>query len=283
MLNRCGAALVLAALGACWPLAAAEDTIRLIIRGDDLGMTQGSLAGFEKAFNEGILTCGSIIVPGPWLEGAAALAQKNPGWCLGIHLALVGEWRGYRWRPVLPWDQVKSLVDEDGFFYTYPGELFAHKPKLEEMEAELRAQVALARKKGIRVQYLDTHYMEQDSYPGLDAMIRKMGRDYNLPVATTLGEEEISLFDTLPAQKKADALTKLSKLTPGLWYWVLHPAIDSPEQQALIHTRPEDIYFRSTVASDRAAELEVLLSTEVRSMLLHKRIQLITYQDAWKH
>jgi len=33
--------------------------IRIIVRGDDMGMTQGSLAAYEKAFNEGVLTCAS--------------------------------------------------------------------------------------------------------------------------------------------------------------------------------------------------------------------------------
>ena len=131
--------------------AASAQDIRLIIRGDDMGMTQGSLVAFERAFNEGVLTSGAIIVPGPWFEGAAELCRKNPGWCTGLHLALVGEWRGYRWRPVLPWDKVSSIVDEDGFLYTYPDELWAKKPKIEEIEAELRAQVELAKKKGVNV------------------------------------------------------------------------------------------------------------------------------------
>jgi len=34
----------------------AEET-RLIVRGDDLGMTQGTLLAFERAFNKGVLTC----------------------------------------------------------------------------------------------------------------------------------------------------------------------------------------------------------------------------------
>ena len=69
---------------------------RLLVRGDDLGMTQGSLAAFEKAFNEGVLTCASILVCAPWFEGAADLCRRNPQWCVGVHLSLVGEWRGYR-------------------------------------------------------------------------------------------------------------------------------------------------------------------------------------------
>ncbi len=102
----------------------AQDDIRLIVRGDDMGMTQGSLAAFEQAFNHGVLTCGAMQVPAPWFEAAVELSKKNPGWCVGVHLCIIGEWRGYRWRPVLPWDRVSSIVDEDGYLYRYPEELF---------------------------------------------------------------------------------------------------------------------------------------------------------------
>ena len=78
----------------------AQEEIRLFIRGDDFGMTEGSLEAFEQAFNNGMLTCASIQAPAPWFEGAAELCRKNPGWGIGVHLTLVGEWRGYRCRPV---------------------------------------------------------------------------------------------------------------------------------------------------------------------------------------
>jgi hypothetical protein len=80
----------------------AED-IRLVVRGDDLGMTQGSIAAFETGFKEGVLTCASLLVVAPWFEAAADLIRRNPDWCIGVHLCLIGEWQGYRWRPVLPW------------------------------------------------------------------------------------------------------------------------------------------------------------------------------------
>jgi len=97
--------------------------IKLIVRGDDFGMTQGSLVAFERGFNEGILTCASLLVQAPWFEAAAALSRKNPQWSVGAHLSLVGDWIGYRWRPILPWDKVSSIVDEDGFLFTYPEEI----------------------------------------------------------------------------------------------------------------------------------------------------------------
>ena len=178
--------------------------IRLIIRGDDMGMTQGSLVAFDKVLNEGVLTCASIQVCAPWFEGAAELCRKNPHWCTGIHLTLIGEWIGYRWRPVLPWDKIPSLVDEDGFLYRYPEELWGHKPKITEFEAELRAQVALALKKGINVQHIDTHYMGYQRYPGLSEVIRKIGQDYGIPISGMMGEKGLRGIYTTPVKEKIE-------------------------------------------------------------------------------
>jgi predicted glycoside hydrolase/deacetylase ChbG (UPF0249 family) len=263
------------------PLIAASGDIQLIVRGDDMGMTQGSLAAFEKSLNEGVLTCASILVPAPWFEGAAELARKNPGWCTGIHLGLIGEWRGYRWRPVLPWDQVRSLVDEDGYLYTSPDVLFAHRPKLQEIEVELRAQVALARKKGINVQYLDTHYVDLNGYPGLEDVIRRIAKDNDVPVSQTLGEKEIDVYMTPVADKLKAAVSMLEKLEPGLYMWMCHIGINSPEQRALIHTKPEDIFVDGGVGVHRAEELRVLTSLEVKSVILKKGIKLTTYRELW--
>ena len=216
---------------------AQSQEIRVIVRGDDLGMTQGSLVAFERAFNEGVLTSGAMIVPGPWFEAAAELARRNPGWCVGVHLCLVGEWRGFRWRPVLPYDKVRSMVDEDGFLYGSPSELFKHQPKIEEIDAELRAQVDLAKKKGVNVQYVDMHYASPSQYPGLEAVVKKIGADYNVPISSFMGEKRASGVYTTPVDQKVNAAVKfLNALGPGLWLWVCHIGIDSPEQRALIHT-----------------------------------------------
>ncbi len=64
--------------------------IRMIVRGDDLGMTQGSLVAFERAYKQGVLTCASLLVCGPWFEGTTGLLKSNSGLCAGVHLSLVG-------------------------------------------------------------------------------------------------------------------------------------------------------------------------------------------------
>jgi predicted glycoside hydrolase/deacetylase ChbG (UPF0249 family) len=263
--------------------ASAAQQIQLIVRGDDFGMTEGNLEAIEKAMNEGELTCTSILVPAPWFEGAAALARRNPEWCTGIHLCLVGEWRGYRWRPVLPWDKVASVVDADGFLYGSPKELFSHHPKVEEMKAELRAQIELAKKERIHVQYLDTHYLGLSDYPGLGDAIRKIASDYDLPISGLVGEREMQDVYTTPVEEKfKTAVRELEGLGPGLWLWVCHVGIDSPEQRSLIHTAPEDIFGDGGVGANRAEELRVVTSLEVKSVILKRGIQLTNYRDVWQ-
>lgn len=254
--------------------------IRLLVRGDDFGMTQGSLVAFEKGFNEGFLTCGSIIVPAPWVEGAADLARKNPKWCLGVHLTLVGEWLGYRWRPVLPWKEVKSLVDDDGFLYTHPKELFARKPKIQEIEAELRAQVNLALRKGIDVRYIDTHYMSPKEYPGFTEVLERISRDFKMPISGWVGEKYVGGVYRVPIERKEEkAINILKELNPGLWLWVAHIGINSPEQHALIHSAPEDRFEFPGVGAHRAAELKVVLSPKVKAVIEKKKINLINYRE----
>jgi predicted glycoside hydrolase/deacetylase ChbG (UPF0249 family) len=245
-------------------------------------MTQGSLIAFEKAFNEGVLTCASIQVPAPWFEGAAELCRKNPGWCTGIHLTLVAEWRGYRWRPVLPWDEVSSLVDDDGYLFRSPGELHSQQPKLEDIEAECRAQIELAIRKGIHVQYLDVHYGSTRDIPGATEVVEKIASDYHLPISGSLGEKRLSIYSVPAESKKDSALRMLDKIGPGLWLWVCHPGIDSPEQHALIHFAAEDIMVSGGhVGLHRAAVTNTLTSIEMRSMVLKKNIRLTDYREMW--
>ncbi|MFA6471835.1 MAG: ChbG/HpnK family deacetylase [Candidatus Latescibacterota bacterium] len=265
------------------PCISHSQSIRLVIRGDDMGMTEGSLEAFTKAFNDGILTSGAIIVPAPWFEGAAELCKKNPQWCTGVHLALVGEWIGYRWRPVLPWDKVPSLVDKDGFLYTHPDSLFSRKPSLKEIEAEFRAQIELAKKKGINVQYLDTHYQGYNSYPGLEEIFLKIAKDYNQPLSRKMGETNMrSVYSTPVPEKKEEALKQLDALKPGLWLWVCHIGIESPEQNALFHASPKDRFTNPGVGAHRAAELAVLLDPDVKAMIRKKGIILTSYTDLAK-
>jgi predicted glycoside hydrolase/deacetylase ChbG (UPF0249 family) len=262
---------------------AKADAIRLIVRGDDLGMTQGSVEAFEQAFAKGILTCASMQVPGPLFKAAADLYKKFPTKCYGIHLTLVAEWRGYRWRPILPYDKIPSLVDEDGYLHQSPAALIANSPKSSEIEAELRAQIELAKKKGIQISYLYDHYGAVSSCPNGVNILEKIAKEYNLPIASKVGESPARGIYTVPENAKlASAIQMLDELEPGLWLWVCHPGIDSPEQNSLIHFFPEHIMRGGGFGAHRAAVLDVLTNPGVTSTILRKRIVLTDYRDVAK-
>ncbi|MFA6470975.1 MAG: ChbG/HpnK family deacetylase, partial [Candidatus Latescibacterota bacterium] len=164
----------------------------------------------------------------------------------------------------------------------YPDELFAHKPDIKEIEAEYRAQIELAKKYGINVQYLDTHYMGYNAYPGLEEVYKKLGREYDLPISGMMGESRFhGVYDAPVAEKTELAVKQLKELKPGLWLWVNHIGIDSPEQNALFHTAPAHI-FANGVGKNRAAELKALTSIEVKSMIMIKGIKLVNYRELWE-
>jgi predicted glycoside hydrolase/deacetylase ChbG (UPF0249 family) len=273
-----------------------QESVRLIVRGDDLGMTQGSIDAFEQAIIKGVLTCASIQVPAPWFEAAVELTERHPAMCYGIHLTLIGEWRGYRWRPVLPYNRVPSLVDEDGYLHNCPENLLASKPKVGEVEAELRAQIDLAKKKGVPVSYLDFHYLDVGSLPGCENIVPKLAREYGLPVSMAAGEslargkylvpetDELILDDAgvynVPVEQKLEsAIRMLEELEPGLWLWICHPGTDTPEQNALIHSFAPHIIAGPGVGGHRAVILDILTDIAVKSTILRNGIILTDYKS----
>jgi predicted glycoside hydrolase/deacetylase ChbG (UPF0249 family) len=86
------------------------------VHADDIGMCHAANEGAFDALERGAVTCGSVMVPGPWFPEAAARARANPGaYDLGVHLTLNAEWSHYRWGPVAGRRAVPSLLDDEGY------------------------------------------------------------------------------------------------------------------------------------------------------------------------
>lgn len=70
-------------------MASRDAKRRLIVNADDFGRSQSINEAVIRAHREGILTTASLMVNEPAADEAVALARKNPGLGVGLHLALV--------------------------------------------------------------------------------------------------------------------------------------------------------------------------------------------------
>src|ERR1044072_9839614 len=158
-----------------------RDAKLLIVPADDLGMAHSVNAATIKAFESGLVTSGSIMVPCPWLPEIAAYARANPQADLGLHLTLTSEWTQFRWGPVSPRDRVSSLLDKDGYFKLTETDAAAPAdPK--QVEMEILAQIERARALGIQPTHLDSHMGTLYQNKALFEVFLRVARSQKLPV-----------------------------------------------------------------------------------------------------
>lgn len=263
--------------------AQAPDTrIRLIVKGDDMGVAHGVNVATIRAYTDGILTTTNVIVPGPWMLDAARMLAEHPDLDVGVHLALTSEWERVKWRPIT---HAPSLVDADGYFFPMvrPREGFPPRssleeasPDLKEIEAEIRAQIGLAKRHIPRVTYTWSHMNFPSLSPEVGALVSRLTAEYGLvePIARFKPKFLGQVYEQLdPGEVKADKLAaRLETLEPGLWLMVDHAATDTPEVQAIGHKGYEQ------VAADRSAVLAAWTSPKVKAVIERRGIELTTYR-----
>jgi len=128
---------------------------RLIINADDYGLSRGITDGILLTHQKGILTSTSLMVNQPATEYAVSRVCEVPELGIGIHLNLT------QGAPVLPRDQVRTLVDDDGQFYscgTQAKRLLRLQVSAQEIEAEFRAQIRLMKSYGLVPTHSDSHH-----------------------------------------------------------------------------------------------------------------------------
>jgi len=264
------------------PPAPASKEIRLIVKGDDMAAGHGINVATLEAYRRGILTTTNVIVPGPWFLEAARLLRENPGLDVGVHLALTSEWANVKWRPVT---HAPSLVDADGYFFpmVFPREGFAPGTSLkesawtlEDVERELRAQLALAKRHLPQATYTWNHMGFPALSPSVADLVARLSKEHGLAVPQDLGIQFVGkVYEGLDtgAVKAEKLAARLETLGPGLWLHIDHAATDDPEMRAFGHLGYEG------VAADRSAVLEAWTSPQVRAVIERRGIKLTSYRD----
>ncbi len=131
MNSQCSSALFILVGIVSWADAAekAERPIELLVRGDDMGHSLDVNLGFIKAHTEGIGTSASLMAPSLYFDDAVTRCKAHPKLAPGIHVTLMAT---KPMRPILPPDQVSSLIAPNGFFHHGLEDFLKSEPKIDE-------------------------------------------------------------------------------------------------------------------------------------------------------
>jgi predicted glycoside hydrolase/deacetylase ChbG (UPF0249 family) len=251
---------------------------RLIIRTDDIGFCHGANMAFKRVAEQGVVSSASVIVCSPWLDEAVEILKQHPEISVGVHLALNSEWKEFKWGPVTPYDRVQSLVDPFGKFYGTRKEFFAHRPKVRDVATELRAQIELAKRKGLKISYIDNHMSTAISTLEFQEEMEKLARECHIGISRYFGEHEVrNVYDVPPENKLSQALENLNAVTTaGLYLLVCHIGTDNAEMQVMSDL---NTFGPKTMSKHRQAEADVLCSPGYKAALASHGIRLVGYKE----
>jgi len=218
------------------------------------------------------------MVTTPWLDEAVEILRDHPEVSVGVHTAVNSEWKEYRWGPVSPVAEVPSLVDEWGKFFPSRRRMMQNRPRVEEVAAEARAQVALARRKGLDIHYMDHHMSGAVNTLEMQEEFEKIARENGLGISRYFGEREArSVYSDPPEEKLAAAIRTIESLTtPGLYLIVVHAGAHGPEMAAMTDLNPGGL---KEMSRHRQAEADVYSSPELRAAIERKGIELVGYKE----
>ncbi len=158
--------------------------MKLIVNGDDFGITSACNQVILDCWKKGRLTSCSLMVNMPAAGQAARLWKENPELSVGIHLCVtIGS----------PLTNPRTLMKDDGLF---DKSVWAEQRPVDlgELETELEAQIARFKAlTGRMPDHLDSHHGIERIPGGADLML-KLARKYNLPMRQFMNGEPMDLL-----------------------------------------------------------------------------------------
>lgn len=268
-----------------------DDARLLLVNADDFGMYQAINEAVVQAFQAGIVTSTSLMVPCPGAPQAFELLREHPEIPFGVHLSLIRDIEGYGWGPVAPKAAVPSLLDEDGRLY-HTGRMaeMLARAALSELEVESRAQIDAVLAAGLAPTHLDWHCFFNGGRDDLFEMTLGLAREYGVALRVDgppfvdrlrrrgLPTAEHGLLDSFRidlADKDAHYVRLLRALPIGLSGWAVHPSLGDPASRAI---DPDGWRVRRS-------DFDFLVSPLARQVIREEGIILVGYdalQRSWR-
>lgn len=270
-----------------------DEDILLIIHGDDLGVNHSVNLASIDGLENGWMNSVSIMVPCPWFEEIAAYFVENPNYDYGLHLTLTSEWKYYKWDGLTGKHVAPGLHNEYGYLYPEVAPVVEN-ASVEEVEAEVRAQIEKALKAGLKPSHLDSHMGTLFAKPAFLKVMIKLGEEYKIPAFLPIPKEH-PLFSEVMTEHSvlvetlymnSEHLEKenifayyddvIMNLKPGLNEIIVHLGKDNEELQATCIDHP---YYGS---SWRQFDWDYIKSDHLKVLLEQKGVKLVTWREIQK-
>ena len=169
-----------------------SDAKLLIIHADDIGVAHSVNSASFDGFSTKSITSGSVMVPCPWFLEAAEYAKSNPNHDLGLHLTITSEWKNYKWSGISSSNEIKSLINEQGHFYSL-NEGVRLNANYEDVKRELTSQINYSKINGLIPTHLDSHMGAVRATPEIFQAYFEVGHENSIPIS--LPEESKLLIE----------------------------------------------------------------------------------------
>jgi predicted glycoside hydrolase/deacetylase ChbG (UPF0249 family) len=271
----------------------------LIIDAQEMGvMWEMNEAGKELLENQRVSSVG-ILTTGPWFNDFASWCRQHPRHDFGVSVALTNPYSAIQWSLMSPAFGPSTLVDADGNPWKTVVQLAAS-VTADDVKRELDAQIDAARKAGVPLSHIGGYYGTVFSRQDLAAVFLGAARKYWLPAPVVeltpelsekfrrqgfpLDETMVELISNYPLpklddlkfmaagetypQKKANFISQIKTLAPGLTQIVCRPAVESRGLQLL-----------SDEWQQRVWEAQVLADEEVQQAMQQAGVALTDWRE----
>ncbi len=275
---------------------------RIIVNADDFGLCTGVVNGIVHGYRHGIISSASLMLTMPKSMAAVEAGVRNPGLDVGVHLTFTEGW------PVMPAEWVPSLVNEDGRFLSEAEwRSTGRRPHLSELEAEFKAQIALARQARLQISHLDLHTVTGYLLPGVFELSVELAAEYDMAIRYPFGENAGLLVAAL-AQSAGMSAAQAASLVERYRRVVAHRGVRHPDRfieafpggntdpqafAALLASLPDGVTELLThpalargsrrclgrYTEPRAAELAALCHPAVREAVAASGVELVKFRQ----
>lgn len=253
--------------------------IKLLVNGDDFGLTMGVSKGIIESIKNGIMGDTTAMANIEYFNDSIELAKENGINEMGIHLTMTCG------KSILPKSEVSTIVDENGYFLKKPVlEKRIDKIDISQVEKEMRAQINKFLESGMKLNHIDSHHHFYAFSKETFTVVAKLAKELNVPMRCPMNmhfdvadELNVKYPDVIVGDFFGDNVSEeffLRRLKEAIEAG--HKTIEFMAHPAYID---DELINISSYTDGRVKELDILTSKSVKDFIKDNNIQIINFSQ----